>query len=223
MAQLLLILTQVDQEALEGYVRRARERIADDEPRQQGVAASLPRDETRTEEEKKEDNVRPVVANLVSRLSTLEGRQRALQGKMAKLDANWGGDASQMSLAVAELQQRNSLDATAELGSLRGQLIALAHSIDKLDKRTAAIERRLNSAAPTVTIDGYSRESPDRHHPAYPPYAYQPHQHHRSANYYVPPPQSPDSAPKQTHRSVQKHVAQAVASNNNSSPAPSST
>lgn len=100
------------------------------------------------------DEMRQTVANVVMRLSTLEGRQRALQGKMAKLDSAWGGDASQMSLAIAELQHVVASGGPhhAEFGSLRGQLIALAHSIDKLDKRTATVERRLSSS-PQVDLN----------------------------------------------------------------------
>mmetsp|Transcript_7942 Transcript_7942/g.26069 ORF Transcript_7942/g.26069 Transcript_7942/m.26069 type:complete len:178 (+) Transcript_7942:872-1405(+) len=103
---------------------------------------------------------------MVMRLSTLEGRQRALQGKMAKLDGAWGGDASQMSLAIAELQHvvANGNPHHAEFGSLRGQLIALAHSIDKLDKRTSSIERRL-TAPP-----GTPQHTSPLHHPQQTPH-----------------------------------------------------
>lgn len=102
------------------------------------------------------DDMRQTVANMVMRLSTLEGRQRALQGKMAKLDSAWGGDASQMSLAIAELQHVVAQNANghSEFGSLRGQLIALAVALDKLDKRTTSIERRIGASTGGSTDGG---------------------------------------------------------------------
>ena len=48
------------------------------------------------------------------------------------------------------------------MSALRGQLVALAHSIDKLDKRTMAIE-----SGEMVTIDGLTpapRPTPRNHH-----------------------------------------------------------
>ena len=90
--------------------------------------------------------MRTDLASALSRLSTLEGRQRALQGKMAKLDGQWGGDCTQMTNAIAELQRHQTLTGAQtdfvahhgrDLEALRGQFIALAHTLDKLDKRTA--------------------------------------------------------------------------------------
>ena len=68
------------------------------------------------------------------------GRQRAIPGKMAKLDGQGGGDFSNVTHAVAELQRvvASHQYAVADLGALRGNLIALAHSVDALEKRTAA-------------------------------------------------------------------------------------
>eukprot|EP00634_Sargassococcus_sp_CCMP2135_P012244 CAMPEP_0198646604 /NCGR_PEP_ID=MMETSP1467-20131203/2029_1 /TAXON_ID=1462469 /ORGANISM="unid. sp., Strain CCMP2135" /LENGTH=357 /DNA_ID=CAMNT_0044382153 /DNA_START=24 /DNA_END=1097 /DNA_ORIENTATION=+ len=130
---------------------------SDDFPRYEGaeVAAEM-------------DEMRQTVANMVMRLSTLEGRQRALQGKMAKLDSAWGGDASQMSLAIAELQHVVASGGPhhAEFGSLRGQLIALAHSIDKLDKRTSTVERRLVPAVPPVSVDVNASSKQQQRSPA---------------------------------------------------------
>lgn len=173
-----------DGRALESYVRRARDRVAGEEDASSNQQQS-------PQDKKIDDDVRNTVASMASRLSTLEGRQRALQGKMAKLDSHWGGDASQMSVAIAELQNQPAV----ELGSLRGQVIALAHSIDKLDKRTAAIERRLTQGPPpgppgqqqttSVTIDS-SYDSP--HYYAPPPHHHH-HQHHPRGTYYANHPQ----------------------------------
>ena len=86
------------------------------------------------------NDVRQGLAGALAKLSTLEGRQRAIQGKMAKLDGQWGGDFSNVTHAVAELQRvvASHQYAVADLGALRGNLIALAHSVDALEKRTAA-------------------------------------------------------------------------------------
>lgn len=175
------LAVNTEPEALERFARSARDRLDDDADSSSSRRRSPP-PEPKTPE-KKDDDVRAAVASMASRLSTLEGRQRALQGKMAKLDSQWGGDASQMSLAVADLQHYVSTQrqrpADADIGSLRGQLIALAHSIDKLDKRTAAIERRLHGDDTTVVIgpSGYHHTT---HHggPAYP----QQYRHHHQYN-----------------------------------------
>ena len=131
---------------------------------------ALPRVDNNSESENLSadiDDVRQTLSNVVMRLSTLEGRQRALQGKMAKLDSAWGGDASQMSLAIAELQHVVANEGS--FGSLRGQLIALAHSIDKLDKRTTSLER--NKIVPSehihnnnVVVDGLPKPNNKPYH-----------------------------------------------------------
>ncbi|KAH8056343.1 cupin-like domain-containing protein [Aureococcus anophagefferens] len=103
------------------------------------------------------DAMREDLHGALSRLSTLEGRQRA-QGKIAKLDGQWGGDCTQMTHGLrAPAHRRDQVlpprpgDGHGDLRA-RGQLIALAHSIDKPDQRTLAIE-----SDAVVTIDGVTQ------------------------------------------------------------------
>ena len=98
------------------------------------------------------NDVRQGLAGALAKLSTLEGRQRAIQGKMAKLDGQWGGDFSNVTHAVAELQRVVSSHqyAVADLGALRGNLIALAHSVDALEKRTAVKNGEAPPPAPAA-------------------------------------------------------------------------
>ena len=98
------------------------------------------------------NDVRQGLAGALAKLSTLEGRQRAIQGKMAKLDGQWGGDFSNVTHAVAELQRvvASHQYAVADLGALRGNLIALAHSVDALEKRTAAKNGETPPPAPAA-------------------------------------------------------------------------
>ena len=74
----------------------------------------------------------------MAKLSTLEGRQRAIQGKMAKLDGQWGGDFSNVTHAVAELARRRYRHQYVRLGRAAGQLDRAGAPVDALEKRTAA-------------------------------------------------------------------------------------
>lgn len=101
-------------------------------------------------------DVRQGLAGALAKLSTLEGRQRAMQGKMAKLDGQWGGDFSNVTYAVAELQRvvASHQYAVADLGGLRGNLLALAHSVEALEKAAKDGE----AAAPAESSCGAAAE-----------------------------------------------------------------
>ena len=77
------------------------------------------------------DDIRAALAAALSRLATLEGRQRAIQGKLAKLDSQWGGDLSNVAHAFADLQRAVASHqyAVADVGVLRSNLFALAQSL----------------------------------------------------------------------------------------------
>ena len=78
---------------------------------------------------------------------------------MAKLDGQWGGDFSNVTHAVAELQRvvASHQYAVADLGALRG-LIALAHSVDALEKRTAAKNGETPPPAPAPPAEDGAAE-----------------------------------------------------------------
>ena len=71
---------------------------------------------------------------------------------MAKLDGQWGGDFSNVTHAVAELQRvvASHQYAVADLGALRGNLIALARPVDTPEKRTAAKNGEAPPPAPAA-------------------------------------------------------------------------
>ena len=77
------------------------------------------------------DDIRAALAAALARLATLEGRQRAIQGKLAKLDGQWGGDLSNVAHAFADLQHAVASHqyAVADVGVLRSNLFALAQSL----------------------------------------------------------------------------------------------
>jgi hypothetical protein len=77
------------------------------------------------------DDIRAALAAALARLATLEGRQRAIQGKLAKLDGQWGGDLSNVAHAFADLQRAVASHqyAVADVGVLRSNLFALAQGL----------------------------------------------------------------------------------------------